>query len=452
MDTLLETPPAVAGEQVSAAPQDVIWHHPAICQIALPLRAPAKGLWQRDAGASSVTIEAGAGGLALPSGKFLRLLLMHIFDLAVRTASPVVELGENSAELARRMGLDATGAKLRELEDQAARLAAARIGVAYDGGAALAVFDARGRARSGGTEWRPSLRLNARFFDSLKQHAVALDRRIVAALSDATLAFDTYAWLACALPSGTPDGMAQGASLSASWEELRARFGAASQQIEDFRSGFEQTLQQISATCPQVSLVIRDAGVEFRLLPARREEKKRDKPASPAAPVPPAPAAAAAPEPVPELAAELAAELASTEPVQPPPAASEPAAAPATDTPAVDASAAEAARLITRQTINLKPHQTGLGQVIWLQRANGRENIVIEVSPGGRYDPDTLTVLALEPMILQISGGLNARDFERVAAWAMTNRDLIDAFWDGDINSFDEINERVKKVPAPGWR
>jgi hypothetical protein len=357
------------------------------------------------------------------------LLLLHIFDIAVRTASPVVELGETSADLAQRMGLEATGEKLRELEDQATRLAAARISVAYDGGAALTVFDARGRPRAGATEWRPSLRLNARFLDSLKQHAVALDRRIVAALTDATLAFDTYAWLAGALLSDAP-----GASLSATWEELRQRFGAASQQIEEFRADFEQALQQISATCPQVSLVIRDAGVEFRLLPPRREEKreekKRDKPASPAI----SGAAPAAPAPPPEPAAA------------PIPAGTDAEAA--MNAP----SGAEAARTITRQTINLKPHQTGLAQVIWLQRANGRENVVIEVSPGGRYDPDTLTVLALEPMILQVSGGLNARDFERVAAWAMANRDLIDDFWDGRINAFDEINQRVKKVPAPGWR
>ena len=105
-----------------------------------------------------------------------------------------------------------------------------------------------------------------------------------------------------------------------------------------------------------------------------------------------------------------------------------------------------------RQSISLKSHLTGLNQVIWLQRSNGRDNLVIEVTQGGRYDPDNVTVLALEPMILQIAGGLHARDFERVAAWANANRDLIDEFWDGEIDSFDEITGRVKKVPPPGWR
>ena len=62
------------------------------------------------------------------------------------------------------------------------------------------------------------------------------------------------------------------------------------------------------------------------------------------------------------------------------------------------------------------------------------------------------TVLALEPIVLQIAGGLHARDFERVATWATANRDLIDLFWDGQIDGFEDIMSRVKKVPAPGWR
>ena len=38
---------------------------------------------------------------------------------------------------------------------------------------------------------------------------------------------------------------------------------------------------------------------------------------------------------------------------------------------------------------------------------------------------------AVEPMILQVRGGLNEKDFERVAPWVMTNRDVIDDFWEG---------------------
>jgi hypothetical protein len=108
-----------------------------------------------------------------------------------------------------------------------------------------------------------------------------------------------------------------------------------------------------------------------------------------------------------------------------------------------------------RQTISLRSHITGLHQVVWLQRANGRDNVTIEVTPGTRYDPAIATVLALEPIVLQVAGGLHARDFERVASWAIANRDLIDAFWDGELETFEDVVARVRKVPGPGadrWR
>ena len=89
---------------------------------------------------------------------------------------------------------------------------------------------------------------------------------------------------------------------------------------------------------------------------------------------------------------------------------------------------------------------------MWLQRANGRETVVIEVTPGGRYDPDAATIIALEPVALQVAGGLYARDFERVAAWAAANRDLIDDWWDSRLDAFEDVVSRVKKVPAPAWR
>ena len=103
-------------------------------------------------------------------------------------------------------------------------------------------------------------------------------------------------------------------------------------------------------------------------------------------------------------------------------------------------------------SIALRSHLTGLQQVVWLQRAMGRDDPLVEITPGSRYDPGLVTVLALEPVVVQITGGLYQRDFERVSAWTMANRDLIDAFWYNEIDDADEIAAKVKKVPAPGWR
>jgi hypothetical protein len=102
--------------------------------------------------------------------------------------------------------------------------------------------------------------------------------------------------------------------------------------------------------------------------------------------------------------------------------------------------------------VSLRPHLTGLNQVIWLRQANGDRDIVVGVTPDAQFRPDRLTVLALEPIVLQVIGGIPEREFERVSAWVMANRDLIDDVWDGKIASLDDVYGRVRKVPAVGWR
>jgi hypothetical protein len=90
--------------------------------------------------------------------------------------------------------------------------------------------------------------------------------------------------------------------------------------------------------------------------------------------------------------------------------------------------------------------------VVWLRRGNGDENILVGVTPGTRLDTDRLTILMVEPIVMQVSGGLGQSDFERVSAWVMANRDLIDEFWEGGIASAEEVMRRVRKAPGPSWR
>jgi Plasmid encoded RepA protein len=461
---LVANPDAMAeGESRESRSNNVLWHHTAFCRLALPLRASEKALWQRETPSATVAIASSVAGdadaqdpnrPALPSGKYLRLLLIHLFTTAIETKNPLIELGESPAALAEAMMLDLKGAKLRELADQYARLAATKITVSLDGGPALSVFDARGRPRATGAEWRPSLRLNSRFFEQLTQNAVELDRRILTALTDNVMAMDAYAWIASALPqvgaAGSP----------VTWQELFQRFGGASAKIDEHRASFEESLQQVSAAWPAVRLIIGEEGVELRRSereappqPARQTAAPapvvRDAPPRPAAPqleIPLRPR----PEPRPESVAPPQPEVAppQPEPVLPPQAESAPPPPAPLSAPEFETQP----RRMHENKIALKSHQTGLHQVIWLQRDGNGDEVLVEVTPGGRYDPQNVTVLALEPIIVQISGGLYTRDFERVAAWVNANRDLIDDVWYDDVESDEEIFRRVKKVPPPGWR
>jgi hypothetical protein len=298
--------PLLAGGSSPATTDSRLWHHPAFCQLGLPMRASAKGTWRRELGPNAITIEAGEGA-SVPTGRFARLLLLHLCDQARRTGGTVIGLGEGPAALAAAMGIEARGPKLRELDEQAARLLGSRITVAWPGSAALGVFDARGRARAAAPGWRDSVRLNARFVSSMVAQAVPLERPVVAALADAPLALDLYAWIVSMQPRAT-----ELAPVLAGWEELRSRFGSASQTLPELRAALEQALAQVGQAWPEMPAVAAEAGIAVR-----PERPARAAPAAAAA-AEPQPVAEAAPQPVPPSAAP-----------EPPQVAAEPAPAPA---------------------------------------------------------------------------------------------------------------------------
>jgi hypothetical protein len=60
-------------------------------------------------------------------------------------------------------------------------------------------------------------------------------------------------------------------------------------------------------------------------------------------------------------------------------------------------------------------------------------------------------VIAIEPIFLQVSGQLQPRELERIAAWAAVNSDLIDAYWTGAITSNEEARRSVRRVPVHNW-
>lgn len=438
----LNCPPRpVAPDAGTTQPADsVIWMHAAFCAMALPMRA-TRGAWQRDIGTASVRIEPGAAEEPLPSGRILRLILMHICDAALRTNNPVVELGEDATALAAALQVDP---RTRDLAEQWLRLHAARIVVSWGGGPELSVFDARIRPRVGGLAWRSGARLNSKFLATLVEHAVPLDLRVVRDLSASPAALDAYAWLRLSLHRAPEDRI-----ITTTWDELLRRFGTASQDLPGFRGAFEAALRLVFDADRSIALAVDDDGVSVRHAAAEDEEVAEDVPLPPSPAAPkvesdaPAPASpSVAPSPAPPSAAEAAADE-----YQAPASTPEPAA-PAAEPVAV----ADSADRITQDSISLPRHLTGLTQVIWLRRGHGEDNVLVGVTPSPRFEPDRLTVLAVEPMVIQVSGGLNEKEFERVSAWVMTNRDVIDDFWEGHVTSFDELNRRVRKAPAPGWR
>jgi hypothetical protein len=441
--------PAIALNQMQAhSDGSSVWYHAVFCQMALPL-SPASGSWRRTVDAAGVTIEAAMPDHALPSGWCLRRLLMYICDTAVRTGNAVVEMGSDAASLAAEIGLPGTDLVLEEVSTQVESLLTAKFTVSLSKELSSSVFDARGQRRRPGAEWRTRIRLSNRFHASLLEHAIPLDRQTVTALAAEPLALDAHGWTRQVLHN-QPSGQ----TTTVSWPDLLRRFGSPDQELQAFRASFEDALRMVFAADYSISLAADEEGVTVGSLapepdtassPVRSElaaERVQEVEASPGSPATAVPASPSA-----DLGYSVA-------PVPPPPAArpSSGVAEPRGVTRTEDHNAAAPASRVPPQAISLRSHLTGLPVVVWLRRGVRDEPAVISVTPGTRFEPDRSTVLILEPLVMQISGGLYQDQFDKVSAWITANRDLIDLFWEGQIQTFEEAASRVKKVPAPGWR
>ena len=427
-------------------------------------------MWSREADGVSIAMEAAnaaAAGeaLPLPGGPALRLLLLHVFTAALRGGSAAVEVGGDAAALASSLGLAATPRRLKELAEQAERLVRVKLRVAEGKGAPLSVLDARRSGTRGGpSEWRPVLHLTERFFASLQQGAVALDRGVVAALAGSALALDAYAWLAATVPEASA-----GRPLLATWPELQQRFGEGGpSNAVAFRRAFSKSLAAVRAACPALRFMVGRDGVELQGAAT-----------APAAPVPdPAPPQLPTPEPdtappevppspmtvspfmgqgapkrdvVPAVAHGVptteVADAVTTEPDPRP----QPARVQATTRHATAEAKPTPEQQRNAGRIRLAPQLTGLGQSVWLRRGGDPSNAAFEVTPGGDYNPARRSLLILEPLVLQVQGFLQPRELEQVAAWATANAGLIQDYWDGSVVSASVVAGRVKPVTASRW-
>lgn len=419
-----------------AAWQDdaVLWQYRPFCGLALPLRAPRSGSWSRVAGGTGIAMGAEAADDAppLPAGILLRLLLLHIFTAALCGGSAAAGIGPDAAAVAARFRLAMPPPKLRDLDAQAERLIVARLRVAEANEAPFSVLDARRSGHRGGrSAWRPVLHLSGRFFASLQQNAVALNRDTVTALAGSAPALDAYAWLAATLPEIAADQ-----HRLVSWDELQQRFGQGrTLNRRAFETAFTESLETIRAIHPAVRFTIGANGVELHGPVAMAA----------AQPSAAAPRAAAEPEQhTPPALPERMADPAAPQP-EPPPgpmpvqvstpsAGREPRPSPEWER--------------NGGRIRLAPMLTGLTLSVWLRRGGDEGGATIEVTPDAEYNPARRSLLMLEPMILQVSGYLQPAELDQIAAWAMANADLIQDYWDGSIATIFDVAGRVRPVPA----
>lgn len=236
--------------------------HAILCQCGLPRSRVQGEIFERTSGNASLRLRSGAlwdgsKGMwvqqALPYGTRARLALLHVSSEAVRTRSPIVEIGTSTREFLVRLGLDDSGREYRTLTTQMRALAAAemRLGIGFQTLIVQPIEEFEAWLHPTGNQktlWPGTIRLSPKFFESLQESAVPLDPRAIGGLSHSSLALDAYAWLAHRLHRVRAPGE------RVSWKNLKDQFGQEYSEERDFRREMKKALVSVTAVYPDAKL------------------------------------------------------------------------------------------------------------------------------------------------------------------------------------------------------
>jgi hypothetical protein len=104
------------------------------------------------------------------------------------------------------------------------------------------------------------------------------------------------------------------------------------------------------------------------------------------------------------------------------------------------------------EVANLSPALTGLPMVVWIsERGHARHDVRVKVSltHGRRARPDHTASVSVRPDVRLVAGPpLDGQDLALVRRWIELNRDVLLAYWDGDLLT-DEALARLRPVGPP---
>jgi hypothetical protein len=252
--------------------------HAVLCQLGLPRSPTLLRTFERTSGRASLRLQAGSvfDGLKwndqpLPSGTRPRLVLIELCSKAVRTRNPDVDIGGSVREFLRRLNIDAGGKTMREFRKQMLALSACHMTLAMPTPTGAAQIDAKPidafqawhTDDEGGQQalWPGHIRLTAKFFDSLMDHAVPLDCEAIGRLQNSALALDAYSWLAHRLWR-----VRDGNGVELSWPALQAQFGLEYRDRKNFKREFTGALKKAADVYKEARIELVPGGV--KLLPS----------------------------------------------------------------------------------------------------------------------------------------------------------------------------------------
>lgn len=248
--------------------ENAVFQHSVLCQTFLPYRDPGADvrMWDHRQGNARLLLKAGDvynsqnetwQQVGLPYGARARLILAYINTQAVKSQSPAIDVEDSLSAFIRKLGLYREGKTIAMIKEQLRRLSASHINLAFAVSKEQTVqtkfdiikafdlwFPKDERQK---VLWMSTIQLSEDYFKSLIEHAVPLDERALAALSNNALSIDIYTWLAQRLHR------VKGQEFIA-WANLKQQFGSGYERMDNFKRVFRGTLKKVLLQYPSAKI------------------------------------------------------------------------------------------------------------------------------------------------------------------------------------------------------
>jgi hypothetical protein len=252
--------------------------HSVLALCGLPYRRPDDDTadYFREYGRNSLVVmpgylkDPGTGKMVpqgIPYGPKARLLMLHICTTALRQNSHEIELADSLSAFIRELGFPVTGGPrgtIAQFKEQLHRLAGAsmKIGL-WDGNRAKTINSQPIKAfdvwlpsdPDQKTLWSTKLYLDQDFFQSLKEHALPVNIKILRAFAHSAKQIDMILWLAYRLRSVKKP-------YRLTWGTLQQQFGAdVRSRSRKFRQSFREDLASILEVFPDLPIRLSEDGL-----------------------------------------------------------------------------------------------------------------------------------------------------------------------------------------------
>lgn len=271
--------------------EDAAFLHSVLCQTFLPYKDPGDDVreYTKTQGNAVLLLKAGElfnprtktfDRVALPYGTKARLVLAYINTIAIRTQSPVIPVEDSLTAFVKKLGLDSGGKTIISVKEQINRLAGSTIRIGYatnqDTGLtgkldiieSMELWLAKNDKQR--VMWPGTIKLSENFHNSLMEHAIPLDERVLAALANNAMALDIYVWLAQRLHrvSVTKPQVI-------TWKALEEQFGGVYSSPRKFRQNFRERLQLVLKFYHDAKLEETDRGLKLKNSPPPISPEKK---------------------------------------------------------------------------------------------------------------------------------------------------------------------------------